>query len=152
MLNWIGKLFGNTDKAEAQAEAPTIDQAVAVATKTPESQPEAKLSQPVTAPPAAAPMPQEPAAQPQAIAAVPSPQVEAPEAQPAAPVVTASNSAVTESVVTESAATNGAGHIENLDEEISKEAYLLWEADGRPEGKSDYYWAKASELVHQRYS
>lgn len=28
---------------------------------------------------------------------------------------------------------------------VRDRAYLMWEADGRPEGKADYYWMKASE-------
>lgn len=28
---------------------------------------------------------------------------------------------------------------------IRHRAYLLWEADGRPEGMADHYWMKASE-------
>ena len=30
---------------------------------------------------------------------------------------------------------------------VEKEAYLLWEADGKPEGKDDYYWTKAIEKI-----
>jgi hypothetical protein len=30
------------------------------------------------------------------------------------------------------------------EEKIAKEAYHLWESDGKPEGKADYYWHKAS--------
>ncbi|MGK7905813.1 MAG: DUF2934 domain-containing protein [Synechococcus sp.] len=30
---------------------------------------------------------------------------------------------------------------------IQERAYLLWEADGSPEGKSEYYWLKAVEEV-----
>lgn len=33
------------------------------------------------------------------------------------------------------------------EEKISKEAYYLWESDGKPEGKSEYYWRKASTKV-----
>jgi hypothetical protein len=33
---------------------------------------------------------------------------------------------------------------------IEKEAYLLWEADGKPEGKDDYYWTKAIEKITQK--
>lgn len=32
-------------------------------------------------------------------------------------------------------------------EQIRRRAYHLWEADGRPEGRSDEYWDKAAELV-----
>jgi hypothetical protein len=30
--------------------------------------------------------------------------------------------------------------VETEKQRIEKEAYLLWEADGKPEGKDDYYW------------
>ncbi|MDJ0634925.1 MAG: pentapeptide repeat-containing protein [Xenococcaceae cyanobacterium MO_188.B29] len=30
---------------------------------------------------------------------------------------------------------------------IEKEAYLLWEADGKPEGKDDYYWKLAEDKI-----
>lgn len=29
---------------------------------------------------------------------------------------------------------------------IRHQAYLLWEADGRPDGMADYYWLKAMEV------
>lgn len=38
-------------------------------------------------------------------------------------------------------------HPNNLNEVIQLEAYYLWERDGKPEGKADYYWQKASESV-----
>ncbi|MBD2597443.1 pentapeptide repeat-containing protein [Nostoc spongiaeforme FACHB-130] len=33
---------------------------------------------------------------------------------------------------------------------IEKEAYLLWEADGKPEGKDNYYWIKAIEKITEK--
>ena len=33
------------------------------------------------------------------------------------------------------------------DARIRERAYLLWEADGRPEGRADEYWERARELV-----
>jgi hypothetical protein len=30
---------------------------------------------------------------------------------------------------------------------IRERAYQLWEADGRPEGRADTYWHRASELA-----
>ncbi len=36
---------------------------------------------------------------------------------------------------------------EQYRESIKKEAYLLWEADGKQEGKDDYYWTKAIEEI-----
>ncbi|MFB2937544.1 pentapeptide repeat-containing protein [Aerosakkonemataceae cyanobacterium BLCC-F154] len=33
---------------------------------------------------------------------------------------------------------------------IEKEAYLLWEADGKPEGRNDYYWTKAIEEITRK--
>lgn len=35
----------------------------------------------------------------------------------------------------------------DLNQVIQLEAYYLWEQDGKPEGKADYYWQKASEIV-----
>ncbi len=32
-------------------------------------------------------------------------------------------------------------------ESIQREAYFLWEADGKPEGKDEYYWTKACEKI-----
>ena len=41
---------------------------------------------------------------------------------------------------------------EQLYNHIQKRAYLLWEADGSPEGKSEYYWSKAvEESAHEYY-
>ena len=34
-----------------------------------------------------------------------------------------------------------------LEESIKREAYLLWEADGKPVGKDNYYWTKAIEQI-----
>jgi hypothetical protein len=36
------------------------------------------------------------------------------------------------------------------EEAIRLEAYFLWEQDGRPDGKADYYWERAVEIVSQR--
>lgn len=33
------------------------------------------------------------------------------------------------------------------DDAIRHRAYLLWEADGRPDGMADHYWIKASEVA-----
>ena len=30
---------------------------------------------------------------------------------------------------------------------VEKEAYFLWEADGKPEGKNDYYWTLAIDKI-----
>lgn len=35
---------------------------------------------------------------------------------------------------------------------IQEQAYLLWEADGSPEGKAEYYWLKAIEEMTSRRS
>ncbi len=32
-------------------------------------------------------------------------------------------------------------------QKVQEEAYLLWEADGKPEGKDDYYWKLATDKV-----
>ncbi len=34
---------------------------------------------------------------------------------------------------------------------IEKEAYLLWEADGKPEGKDKYYWELAENKIKGNY-
>jgi len=34
-------------------------------------------------------------------------------------------------------------------EEIARYAYLLWEEDGKPEGRDVVYWVKAEELLYQ---
>jgi outer membrane biosynthesis protein TonB len=34
-------------------------------------------------------------------------------------------------------------------EEIARYAYLLWEEDGKPEGRDVDYWVKAEELLYQ---
>ena len=33
------------------------------------------------------------------------------------------------------------------DKQIEKEAYFLWEADGKPEGKDEYYWTLATDKI-----
>jgi hypothetical protein len=33
------------------------------------------------------------------------------------------------------------------EENIRMRAYLLWESEGRPEGRADQYWARARELI-----
>jgi hypothetical protein len=38
---------------------------------------------------------------------------------------------------------------QDLNEAIAKTAYFLWEQDGRPEGRADYYWELAKEK-HRR--
>ena len=35
------------------------------------------------------------------------------------------------------------------DEAIQQRAYYLWEADGRPEGRGDYYWHRAMDEAHK---
>jgi hypothetical protein len=35
----------------------------------------------------------------------------------------------------------------NREQRIREEAYLLWNADGRPEGKSDEYWHRAEKVI-----
>ena len=35
-------------------------------------------------------------------------------------------------------------------QKIEKQAYLLWEADGKPEGRDDYYWILATDKVKGR--
>ncbi len=37
--------------------------------------------------------------------------------------------------------------LEQYRESIKKEAYFLWEANGKQEGKDDYYWTKAIEKI-----
>jgi Protein of unknown function (DUF2934) len=36
---------------------------------------------------------------------------------------------------------------QDLDYRIRLRAYLLWEAEGRPEGRADEYWHRARELI-----
>lgn len=36
------------------------------------------------------------------------------------------------------------------DEEISQEAYRLWEQDGRPEGRDQEYWFRAKESLSNK--
>jgi hypothetical protein len=38
------------------------------------------------------------------------------------------------------------------EEEINKEAYYLWLADGRPEGRDLDYWLAAKELLRHRHA
>ena len=35
----------------------------------------------------------------------------------------------------------------NREQRIREEAHLLWNADGRPEGKADEYWYKAEKVI-----
>jgi Protein of unknown function (DUF2934) len=35
----------------------------------------------------------------------------------------------------------------DMEERIRHRAYLLWEAEGRPEGRQDEYWHRARELI-----
>jgi hypothetical protein len=37
----------------------------------------------------------------------------------------------------------------SLDEEVRKNAYYLWEQDGRPEGHADEHWYRALERQHR---
>ncbi|MGJ3246596.1 MAG: DUF2934 domain-containing protein [Elainellaceae cyanobacterium] len=46
--------------------------------------------------------------------------------------------------VASSSLSNGAS-----EETIRLQAYYLWEADGKPDGKADYYWRKAAEDVQK---
>jgi len=41
-------------------------------------------------------------------------------------------------------------HNKSLEEKLRIEAYHLWEADGRPEGRSAEYWEKARVLLEQK--
>ena len=36
---------------------------------------------------------------------------------------------------------------QNTEENIRMRAYLLWELEGRQEGRADYYWQCARELI-----
>ena len=36
---------------------------------------------------------------------------------------------------------------EEYKEIVAKQAYLLWEADGKPDGKEDYYWSLAQDKI-----
>jgi hypothetical protein len=38
----------------------------------------------------------------------------------------------------------------DLNEAIRLKAYFLWEADGQQEGKAEYYWEKAVEIITQQ--
>ena len=40
-------------------------------------------------------------------------------------------------------------HNKSLEEKLRLQAYHLWEADGRPEGRSTEYWDKARALLDQ---
>ena len=40
-------------------------------------------------------------------------------------------------------------HNKSLEEKLRLHAYHLWEADGRPEGRSTEYWEKARALLEQ---
>jgi Protein of unknown function (DUF2934) len=40
-------------------------------------------------------------------------------------------------------------HNKSLEEKLRLQAYHLWEADGRPEGRSTEYWEKARVLLEQ---
>jgi hypothetical protein len=43
-------------------------------------------------------------------------------------------------------------HNRSLEEKLRLQAYHLWEADGRPEGRSTEYWEKACALLEQELS
>lgn len=36
---------------------------------------------------------------------------------------------------------------QDLEERVRQRAYLMWEADGRPEGGADQYWHRARERM-----
>ena len=36
---------------------------------------------------------------------------------------------------------------QDLEQRIQARAYLLWEAEGRPEGRAEEYWHRACELI-----
>ncbi len=40
-----------------------------------------------------------------------------------------------------------ANSTEAIEETIRQTAYYLWESDGKPDGKADYYWSKAAAIV-----
>jgi len=35
-----------------------------------------------------------------------------------------------------------------LEADVRHRAYLLWEADGKPQGRDEEYWHRARELMH----
>ena len=37
--------------------------------------------------------------------------------------------------------------VETPEGEIRQRAYLLWEADGKPDGRHEQYWHRARELI-----
>jgi len=39
---------------------------------------------------------------------------------------------------------------QDLEERIKRRAYLLWEQDGRPEGRASEYWLRAEAEVAER--
>ena len=39
---------------------------------------------------------------------------------------------------------------EEYKQQVKEEAYLLWEADGKPEGKDDYYWKLAVDKIEEK--
>ncbi len=43
-------------------------------------------------------------------------------------------------------------HIEPTEEQIQKEAYYLWHADGCPSGRDLDYWLAAKELLRHRHA
>ena len=36
---------------------------------------------------------------------------------------------------------------QDLEQRIQARAYLLWEVEGRPEGRAEEYWHRARELI-----
>ena len=36
---------------------------------------------------------------------------------------------------------------QDIEQNIRMRAYLLWESEGRQEGRADHYWHRASELI-----
>jgi len=47
---------------------------------------------------------------------------------------------------------NDLTHHDPTEEQIQKEAYYLWLADSRPEGRDVEYWLAAKELLRHRHA
>jgi DUF2934 family protein len=39
---------------------------------------------------------------------------------------------------------------ERYEQRVREEAFVLWNADGRPEGKADEYWMRAKEIIEHQ--